>query len=185
MPFIWILLISVLIGYGIGGRLANIEHVRLKWTGLIILAIIIQIVIFLPFFDGALELKLLQTLLHFFSYALLLTSIIANRHFVGMYLIGVGMLLNCAVIFLNGGYMPVPIEHWVTAGFGELELFSSGTPIGNAILMTDATKLWFLGDILCIPMYPAPRLMSIGDVILGIGAMLLITQMMKSKKEEA
>lgn len=184
MPFIWILLISVLIGYAIGGRLANIEHVKLKWTGLIILAIIIQILIFLPFFDEAPELKLLQTLLHFFSYALLLASIIANRHLKGMYIIGLGMLFNCAVIFLNDGYMPVPIEHWITAGFGDLELFSSGIPIGNAVLMTDATKLWFLGDILCIPMYPAPRLMSIGDVILGIGAMLLVAQMMKSKPQD-
>lgn len=185
MPFIWIILISILIGYAMGGRLANIENVRLKWTGLIVLAIVIQIIIFLPFFDDETKLKPVQTFLHFFSYVLLLVSIIANRHLKGMYLIGLGMLLNCAVIFLNGGYMPVPLEHWKTAGFGDVELFSSGIPIGNAILMTDETRLWFLGDILCIPMYPAPRLLSIGDVVLGIGAILLITQMMKAKKEGA
>jgi uncharacterized protein (DUF983 family) len=182
MPFIWIVVAGVIVGYVCGGKLSNIQNVDLRGAPLVLIAIGIQLLIFLPVLDIWSQLTILQVVLHWLSYVLLLVVLLLNRRLKGMYFIALGMLLNFAVIFANGGYMPVPLENWVRAGFADVDLFSAGAPIGNAILMTDKTVLPYLGDILCIPMLPSPRLLSIGDVVLALGAILLLTQMMRQSR---
>ena len=49
MPFIWIILISILIGYAMSARLANIDIVRRKCTDSIVLGRVQKMWMLVPF----------------------------------------------------------------------------------------------------------------------------------------
>lgn len=78
-----------------------------------------------------------------------------NRHLKSLYLVLVGLLLNTAVIFANGGHMPVSLETLRRAGIeGWEELLRNK---GDAVhtLLDESTRLPFLGDV--IPLPPCAR----------------------------
>ncbi|WP_460388465.1 DUF5317 domain-containing protein [Thermus thalpophilus] len=90
-----------------------------------------------------------------------------NRHLKSLYLVMVGLLLNTAVIFANGGHMPVSAEALRRAGLGDF------TPIvktkGDAVhaLLDETTRLPFLGDV--IPLPPLRKVVSPGDLFILLG----------------
>jgi hypothetical protein len=92
---------------------------------------------------------------------------ILNRDRPGLWLAGVGVLLNFTVIALNGG-MPVlegAIE--VAAGYA-----AGGPDLTNAAKHTELTPdtmLPFLADVIPIRMAGQGSVISIGDVFLAVG----------------
>lgn len=105
------------------------------------------------------------------SYALVIGFVVLNIRFPGTLFIGVGLLLNLAVILANGA-MPVSMAAVHAAGARSLPGLQSGVkhhPMGPG------THLDILGDIIPVP---ALGIVSVGDVILGIGIFLLIQRLM-------
>ena len=173
------LLAGLLVGFLRGGSLRGLADLPLRYGWLVLLGLAIQIVVFgdlLP--AGALP-DVLVRAVHVASYLLLLGGLALNLH-VGARVLGLGAFSNALVIAANGGYMPVLPEAARAAGVLErLEAAARQEVVTNAALLDERTLLPFLGDVFAIPAgLPFANAFSIGDVLIGLGATLLIAQAM-------
>jgi hypothetical protein len=88
--------------------------------------------------------------------------------------LGLGLLLNAAVYAANGGFMPVSEGALIASGNTEaLSAIADGGRFQKVILLRSDTPLWFLGDILPLPV--VGKVYSVGDVVAGLGLFVLIT----------
>lgn len=143
-----------------GGRLTNLADIRLRMWWLLPLGFAMQGIAGWIDPDAGFYLVLV-------SYLPLMALMILNRDRAGLWLAGMGVLLNFTVIALNGG-MPVlegAIE--VAAGFqpGGADL----TEAAKHTEMGPDTILVFLGDVIPIRIADQGTVISIGDVFLAVG----------------
>ncbi len=119
------------------------------------------------------------------SQALLLVFAWCNRKQPGFGSMGTGLALNLMVIILNGGLMPVSPEV-VTELLPDSspDTWQVGERIGwNIILPVSATRLWWLTDWLLMPAwFPYRKALSIGDVLIAVGAFWLLWASGESKR---
>ena len=164
----WILLvlvISIIVGWLRGGKLRNLTEIRVKaWWLLPLGFFVLAASSFVPteYHEIAVALVLI-------SYVPLLVFVWLNRDASGIWIAGVGILMNFTVISLNGG-MPVLEEAARIAGnSGEL-VFD-----GKHVLLTEETTLPFLADIIPLP----GAVLSLGDVVLAIGVGVFLEDQMR------
>lgn len=120
--------------------------------------------------------------MHLISYCLLFIGIYFNIEKTSFKLIMLGTLLNFIVIMLNDGQMPVSQTAMLKAGLTEdLKDLLSGEIITHTIISKN-TLLKFLGDVIVIPKpYPRPKVLSIGDIFMGVGVFVYIQEIMIRK----
>ena len=149
-----------------GGRLSELADLRLRGIRWLIAALVVQILI-LAVLDGGDPTLLGATYVATFLVAG--TFIWVNRRVPGVLLLGLGGALNAIVITANGGVMP--------ARPGALE--AAGRPLvedgfRNSTALADPHLPW-LGDTFAMPSWmPLANVFSIGDVIIVIGAAVLL-----------
>jgi hypothetical protein len=179
MPFVITAILSGAIGLIRGGRLDNLAQLSIRWPGLVLIALGLQIlVVYGPGKSDARSFGF-SALLLLGSYALLFVVVLANRHLPGMVVLGLGAALNFLVILVNGGWMPVTAEHLAAAGFvsspaavtpGERVLFSK-----DVVLDSQAINLPWLSDVFLIPnvgLFSA--VFSVGDALMMLGLFVLV-----------
>ena len=119
------------------------------------------------------------------SQALLLVFAWYNRKKPGFWSMGTGLALNLLAIILNGGLMPVSPEV-VTELLPDRspDTWQVGERIGwNIILPLNTTRLWWLTDRLLMPAwFPYRKALSIGDMLIAIGAFWLLWTSGESKR---
>ena len=96
-----------------------------------------------------------------------------NRHVAGFWLLGLGLLLNFAVIATNGGLMPISPETLAIVHGSRIEEFADGRTFGSKsiVLAAEETRLEWLADRFTVPdELPIQFAYSLGDVFLAIGA---------------
>lgn len=156
--------LALLVGFMLGGRLANLGRLQLRWTVLAIVSLALQLV---PGPGTAIPLACL-----YLSFALLVVFAAKNLGIAGFWLVLAGVALNFTVIGLNRG-MPV----------GELALEVSGQTASLDDLMRnpgpkhhlqrpdDVAVL--LGDVIALPQ-PIGIAISVGDILTygGIGVVI-------------
>ena len=112
------------------------------------------------------------------SFALVLIGVWMNRRLPGVWLAGIGVALNFAVIAANGGAMPVDRDLAVKAGSARLVEMLDSPAYAKHARVGPATRLRPLADVLPLPMLvPRPRFFSpgsVGDVFVTVGACWLI-----------
>lgn len=176
MVLLWALLLGLLIGFLRRGSLANLAQLDLRAGWLVLLAMLLQILIF-PLGKGAQPLISWGTeYLHIASYVFLWLFALANYREWALGTMALGMLLNFIVITANGGYMPASLEALQAAGKTAVieSLLTTGRS-GNVILMSEQTKLNFLGDVFWLPSWvPGASAFSIGDLVLAVGIIWLL-----------
>jgi len=184
MPMLWAVGIGVIVGLIRGGNLANLGRLRLRATYLILLALLIQVLIF-PLGSGGPVVAVGTAYFHLLSYALLLAFVVLNRRYPEILVMGVGLVLNLVVIAANGGYMPASAIALTRAGLPEVATaLREGLHHANTVLMGEATRLNFLGDFLYLPAgVPLATAFSIGDVVLGLGLAVLLARRMVKRRE--
>jgi hypothetical protein len=168
---IGVVLVSIGLGYLVGGRLSGFERFRLRWW-------------FLAF--GGLALQLapvpadLATEFLIASYVLLLLFVAANLRAPGVWLILIGLALNLAVIAPNGG-MPVSRSALVESGQASTlaELENSGGTKHH--LETPDDVLTPLADVIAIGS-PVNQVASVGDVLVYAGLLWLIVGVMRGAR---
>ena len=182
MLLLWALLLGLLIGFLRHGSLGNLAKLKLSGLWLILVALVIQLLIF-PLGHGAPLVRVGTPYLHILSYICLFIFIGLNWRYFGLLLMGVGLALNLLVISINGGYMPASAPALRHAGLGQVAgILEQGLHQGNTVLMSPETKLNFLGDIFPVPAgVPFANAFSVGDAILALGAMLFLAMEMYGK----
>jgi Family of unknown function (DUF5317) len=156
-----------------GGRLRNLERLRIVGPWLVVVALLLQMAAFSPL--GARLGHPADIVLHFASYGLLAWFVGLNRHSLGVLIAGLGLGLNLAAIAANGGFMPASRAALMTAG-----VLYAGESHHNSGLIGAGTHLSFLGDVFSVPSWvPAANVFSIGDVLIAVGVALLLAVTMR------
>ena len=154
-PILAVLLVAIVIALLRGGRLSNLAEVRLRWWWLLLIGLAMQLAANVISTDVAVWLIL-------GSYVVLILVVAANRKQEGMWLAGIGILMNFSVIALNQG-MPVLPEAAVLAGADSTDLLLDA----KHVILDSSSKLVFFTDI--IPIRFLRQVISMGDVFLAVG----------------
>jgi hypothetical protein len=150
----------------LGGRLGALAELRPRagWLPMLAMAIQILIISVIPGGDSG-----FHQAAHLVSYALLGAFVFANRHIPGMALIALGGLSNVVVIAANGGVMPADPDLIASAAVQKTD----GEFLNSAVVQNP--HLAFLGDNLATPgWWPIHALVSVGDCMLVLGALVLL-----------
>jgi hypothetical protein len=179
-----ILALAVILGFAASlarhgpGAFARIVSLPLRAVWLAPLALALQIPLLRKPFGPALELVGPQ-ILFLLSYLFLVAFVWLNRRLPGVWLVGLGVACNLAVIVANGGLMPISPETVVRINPGaSVEQCTIGYHYGlskDVILPRGETSLWLLSDALVLPPpFPWPTAFSLGDLLLAAGIVGLL-----------
>jgi hypothetical protein len=121
---------------------------------------------------------------------LLLAFVWRNRQIRGIRIVGVGVICNFVVVVANGGFMPISPETLVQINpDSALAHWPSGYHYGyskDLILLREETRLWALSDVLALPPpFPWPAALSLGDLLIALGIVVLLQGPVCVQKEEA
>ena len=183
MLYVYIIIISIIIGLLRNGKLSSLSQISLKRIELIVLACLIQGgIIFL----GSRNIKFVldySSYMIIFSYIVLLLAVWYNKDLKGMNFIALGIIFNFIVIVANGGHMPVLLSSLYKAGLDDFALlFKEGTYITHT-LISENTLCAFLADVIPLPPpFPDPSVVSVGDFLLFYGVFSLIQNAMLKKE---
>ncbi len=148
-----------------GGRLLNLGDIELKSWWLLILALSLQWgPRWLPDTDWSDWVGLAMVLV---SYLLLMVLVALNRKQRGMWIVGLGVLMNFLVIASNGG-MPVLAEAAeVASGFALTQPDLSDTY--KHVALDETSHLTFLADVIPLRLAGVGEVISLGDFLLALG----------------
>ncbi|MDP8959453.1 MAG: DUF5317 domain-containing protein [Actinomycetota bacterium] len=157
-----VLFIGIAVALLRGGRLGNLADIHLRAWWLLFLGFGMQAIT--NFFPGNADwARPVAVVLILLSYLALIALVWLNREHPGMWLAGVGILMNFSVIAANGG-MPVMREAAALAGStGEVSFEDHY----KHLVLDEGARLAFLADV--IPVALLNQVISLGDVFLAVG----------------
>lgn len=163
-----LLLVSVPLA---GGRLTRLADIQPRAVWAVLLAAAIQVGITqAPGGSHALHAGL-----HLLSYVLDAYFMFANRRLAGVPLVATGAALNVLAITVNGGVMPANQVALRISGIAERPGFDNSAALAHA-------HLAFLGDVIPMPgPWPIGNVLSAGDLIILLGAFLLLHVVCRSR----
>lgn len=183
MLYVYVIIISIVIGLFRKGKLSSLSQISIKKIELIVLACLIQGgIIFL----GSKEIKFVldySPYMIIFSYIVLLSAVWYNKTLKGIKIIALGIIFNFIVIVANGGHMPVLLSSLYKVGLNDFALvLKEGTYITH-ILISEETLFRFLADVIPLsPPSPDPSVVSAGDFLMFYGVFELIQNAMLKKQ---
>jgi len=171
-----VVLLSFIIALVRKGKFSNILSYGIKFKIFFLLYIIVQLGI--VFFGNKLPGQILDydMFIYLFSYLLLMAFLVRNLGKYEYIIILIGVFLNFAVTFINGGKMPLSLDAAAAAGLSGSAFLEKMSMISAA--MTSGTKLSILADFIPMPaVYPLSIVLSPGDIIICIGAFIAVQRM--------
>ena len=174
--FIQGIIVAIIIGYALKGRLKNFERVDLKGLYLVVVSFTVEFLVVTLIRESVINQGIITYLIDLSMYIMLFYFVYLNRKDPFILMIGFGSLLNAITIFLNGGSMPVSHEAAVKAGY-----IMDIKKMGLYNVINSNTRFWFLGDIIPYK-FIISFVASIGDIIIALGLMLFVITGMKNKK---
>ncbi len=149
------------------GRLSALAELSLRGAWLLAISLGIQLLI-ITVLPGPRTFS--REVLYLASYVLAIVFLIINRRVPGLWLVGVGALMNLVAVSANGGVMPAAKHAFAVAG---LPLDTSGVFANSVALRTP--HLLFLGDIFAVPKsWPLHNVFSPGDICVAVGAAVTV-----------
>lgn len=180
-------ILSIFISKIRGGKIREIENVNIKGWYFFIISGILQLVLSLIKKTNSLLGDKIITdyfiYLIIISYILIIVPVISNinKNYMKIFLIGI--ILNFIVIAGNGGSMPVSLEG--IKGIHRESILEDREFDIKHTAVTSGTRFVYLADIILIPRpYPLPKILSVGDTFLIIGAFVFFQEEMKSHKNK-
>ncbi len=183
MLYVYIIIISIIIGLLRKGNLSSLSQISLKRIELIVFACLIQGgLIFL----GSKKIKFIldySSYMIIFSYIVLLLAVWYNKKLKGMKIIALGIIFNFIVIVANGGHMPVLLSSLYKAGLNDFALALKEGSYVTHTLITEKTLFRFLADVIPLPPpFLDPSVVSAGDFLMFYGVFSLIQNAMLKKQ---
>jgi hypothetical protein len=170
------LLVALVTGFLLGGRLSNLSHLRIRWAPLAIVGFAMQLVN--PPGDWPLFMLL-------GSFVLLSIFALANIRTAGFALILVGVAMNFTVIAVNSG-MPVSRQALIASGQADTvgDLVNDADSYVKHHLADGEDRVLFLGDVIALAP-PIAQAVSVGDFYTYGGVALVIVAAMRRRPEAA
>lgn len=157
--------LALLVGVLLGGRVANLSRIQLRWTGLAIVGFALQ------FVSGPGTTLPLTCL--YLSFVLLSAFAIRNTRVVGFWVIVAGIAMNFIVIGLNQG---MPVASLALEASGQADTLDDliDNPYPKHHLASDDDLVVFMGDVVALPQ-PIGQAISIGDIFTygGVGVVIV------------
>lgn len=159
---------SILVSIIRKGKIKNLQNVFIHGWYLLFIASLLQLILKMGYVQNFFY-PIMMT-----SYILILICLGLNYKSKPMLTIFTGTLMNTIVIAANDGLMPVSIKGLAWAGYDISTIVNNRFDAFHSII-TDATHLSFLADIIPIPEpYPFPQMLSIGDLFIMVGVFMFI-----------
>jgi hypothetical protein len=161
-----------------GGSLGRLATARIKGGWTIALAVVLQVVII-----SVIPKQMLgwrgQTV-ELASYVLAVAFLVINRRVPWLWLVGLGGLCNLVAIGANAGVMPAsPVALRAVGRVRHPGQFMNSTVLSHP-------HLAWLGDNFSVPRtLPLANVFSVGDVLLAVGALLLLHSLCSSAPARA
>lgn len=168
---------ALVLGLLLNGSFRRFEDLRLRWWGLVVVGLGLQLVP-LPSGRTGTDLMVRVTILAL-SYVLLILFAALNVRWRGMLLVLIGLVLNALVIVANGG-MPVSAEAVERSGQGDLLQILIDEGAAKHHLMTEEDVLTPLADVIPIPP-PVGQIVSVGDLFVYAGIVWLVVVVMRGR----
>jgi hypothetical protein len=148
-----------------GGRLVNLGDIELKAWWLLFLALGLQAGTRLLPDESWSEWAGVAMVL--FSYILLMILVALNRTAPGMWIVGLGVLMNFVVIAANGGMPVLAGAAEVASGFTVTDPDLTGT--FKHVPLDESSHLTFFADVIPLRFAGIGEVISLGDVFLALG----------------
>jgi uncharacterized protein DUF5317 len=164
--------VGLLVGFARGGSLRTLGDAKLAAVWVVFAGVILQLASTAA--DRA-DMRWLGLGLVLASFACVFTFAAINFRLPGMTLIAIGALCNFVVISANAG-MPVSVAALERAGLGNPFVEGGAALKGAHHALHPGTHLRFLADV--IPITVTANVVSVGDIIIWAGLLLLVQQLM-------
>jgi hypothetical protein len=173
MVFIDVVLVALVVGRLLGGRLAALGTLTIKGAWLAFLAVSLQVAAFpvaaFPWHTP----DTLARVLWLVSYALLLAMLARNIRLRGAPVVVAGLLCNLAAIIANGGLMPVRASALAATGRA-YQRHQNSVELARPHLAA-------LVDRWGVPHWlPLGNVYSVGDVLIALGTAIVVVLAMRS-----
>jgi MFS transporter, DHA3 family, macrolide efflux protein len=171
------ILLGLVVGLLLGGKLENLASVRMRFLPLLFLAVIVRFGTEFALAQGVQPVEAARAPLLASAYLLMLYVLWKNRLYPGLALAFVGIAANGLAIAANGGRMPVWQSAYEASNLpGPLDSILH-YQLGPNLDADFLQRLGPLGDIIPIPVPFIANVASIGDVFLsaGLGFFLFAT----------
>jgi hypothetical protein len=172
MFMLYPVVIGVVLGLLLGGRLGRLAELRLEWVWAALAAMMVQALLFTPTIWAALG-ELVPPI-YVASTGVVLVVVLRNlRRARALALVALGTASNLAAIVANGGFMPVTAEALGIAAPTE-------TLYGGNSMLTADPQLAPLVDRFMLPDWlPLATAFSVGDVLISAGIVLVLVGTMR------
>ncbi|MGH3650316.1 MAG: DUF5317 domain-containing protein [Acidimicrobiia bacterium] len=148
-----------------GGRLVNLGDIELRAWWLLFLALGLQFgTRFLPEESWSDWMGVTMVLV---SFGLLMIMVLLNRSKPGMWIAGLGVLMNFIVIAANGGMPVLAGAAEVASGFAISDPDLSDT--FKHVPLDESSRLTFFADVIPLRLMGIGEVISIGDIFLALG----------------
>jgi hypothetical protein len=149
-----------------GGRLGLLAELRLRLTWVILAALAVQVVITVVTPTAP---RAVLVAAHLATYVAAGVVVWVNRRLPGLVILGAGALVNAGTIALNGGTLPASPGALAAAGLQvDTSQFENSGELRHPLLA-------FLGDTMVTPPWlPFRNVLSIGDLVILVGAVVLL-----------
>jgi MFS family permease len=168
--FLSTILLALVVGALAGGGIPRLADLRLRWTVLLVAALLLRLVAGLSReFDFATDIPVGWAFIA--AYALIFVWLWGNWRVPGLQIASVGIGANMAAVLINAGQMPIWSAAFLAAGFSEADI--ANDPF-HYLLRADTVAEFvarggLIGDVIPLPIPVIRDVISIGDVLLAIG----------------
>jgi peptidoglycan/LPS O-acetylase OafA/YrhL len=175
MPMLWlaiVLFLALAIAILRGGRLINLGDIELKVWWLLLVALGLQFGT--RWLADETWSETVGVIMVLVSFALLMILVMLNRSKPGMWIVGLGVLMNFTVIALNGGMPVLAGAAEVASGFTVAEPDISGS--FKYVLLDESSRLTFFADVIPLRLAGIGEVISLGDIFLALGLGVFLEQ---------
>jgi hypothetical protein len=175
------IVLSIPVGYLMGGKLKNIRNYTTRALGLPIAAFLLEAAA--PFLRDLITVPIAQWhwMIVVTEYLLLFAFCFLNRRSKAVWVIFLACVLNFFVIALFGFHMPLaPFAGEMPEMAATIAKIESGEYFRYTIASA-SDPFWWLGDVILVPIKRIGGFASIGDVLLGLGCGALFVSWMRTQ----
>ncbi len=171
MFILYAIVLGLLLGRLLGGRLDGLAGLSFRWVGVAIAGLAVQVVLFSA--PMSRDMRDIGPLLYAASTGAVLVFVLVNLRIRGMAVVALGAGLNLLAIVANGGTMPASRAALAMAGLGSSGGYASSRELTSPVLGP-------LGDVFALPAgVPLANVFSVGDVLIALGIVLVIVAAMR------